>query len=225
MPIRENARPVILGEFVTSWNGRTGVVLPLAGDYSAVDIDYIGTIVGQPVTNVKEALDDIEAKISAPVVIEKTLVFSARSFINQQPTVQDVPFQLTIGAAMGGPSDDFQIDALGAMLCNRASHYDMELGLQFGRLGNPSSSLVFGRVLINGVQVGGSVFAELDDSEDKIPSRFSASAQIEVGDIITVEIYRDSAGNNSGGIFTATSTIGWNAAPSINVQLYEYQSQ
>ena len=64
MPIRYNTRPVILGEYVTSWNGRTGAVVPQAGDYDACQITYNATVLDTPVNWACEALDLFNTKIN-----------------------------------------------------------------------------------------------------------------------------------------------------------------
>jgi len=46
MPIRYHTRPVIMGEYVTSFAGRTGAVVPMAGDYNAAQVAYTATILG-----------------------------------------------------------------------------------------------------------------------------------------------------------------------------------
>jgi hypothetical protein len=68
---------------------------------------------------------------------------------------------------------------------------------------------------VNGLQAGDPVFAQLDDSEDVIPTTFEGVIPLTVGDTFTVEMIRDSAGINAGGVFAQTSNVaGWGTAPS-----------
>jgi hypothetical protein len=69
--------------------------------------------------------------------------------------------------------------------------------------------------LINGTQAGPSFSTVLDDSDDVVPLTFESTITMEVGDVLTVEIVRDSAGINEGGIFVESSTLSdWQDAPS-----------
>jgi hypothetical protein len=77
-------------------------------------------------------------------------------------------------------------------------------------------AFVFGRALLNGVQVADSVHAELDDSDSAFAATFEGSLPLTAGDILTFEILRGAAGANAGGVFSEPSpAAGWSASPSV----------
>lgn len=51
------------GGGVTTFNGRSGVVVPLASDYDADQVDYSNTTSGLVATNVNAAIDEVNGKI------------------------------------------------------------------------------------------------------------------------------------------------------------------
>lgn len=54
---------------VASFNGRSGVVVPLSGDYDAADITYNNTISGLTATDVQDAIDELAAAtITFPIL-------------------------------------------------------------------------------------------------------------------------------------------------------------
>ena len=77
------------------------------------------------------------------------------------------------------------------------------------------------RYLLNGVQIGNSLAAKVDNANTLVPWSSSIQFTATAGDVVTVEIIRDSAGNDSGGLFSVTSTTGWNIAPCASVQIYK----
>ena len=58
---------------VTSFNSRTGAVVPTAGDYVAGDIDYDNTLSGLTATDVQNALDEIVASIPSGGSVDYSL--------------------------------------------------------------------------------------------------------------------------------------------------------
>jgi hypothetical protein len=144
-------------------------------------------------------------------VVQETLMI-AGSPITQVPTGLDTALQLSFGVAQAVES--FDLDALGNFTCLVTDEYAFNLRLQFGRLSNPGVAIIFGRVLIDGAQIGASVSASLDNVNASTPSTFSFTLPLVVGQIITMEILRDSAGVDSGGVFATASSAGWNDSPS-----------
>jgi len=145
--------------------------------------------------------------------IQSREIILAESFNDQNPSSTDVALQLEFGALQNTP--EVTLDALGNFTFNIAGSYLVSLRFQFGRTGNPGSSILFGRVLIDGVQLSSSVFSQLDDGEDVIPTFFRGDINAVVGQVLTVEIYRDSSGVNQGGVLAKTAGLaGWLNAPS-----------
>ena len=177
--------------------------------------DPVNNSLGQMTQGIGFPLRDVDPSLSGgTVTVQSEQVIRASSPDTQQPTAEDTPLQLTFGPAQT-TGLGIDVDATGEFTCTIEDTYQIRLRLQFGRIGSPSSSIIFGRFLLNGVQVSEPVFAQLDDSEDVIPATFEGAIPLTIGDHFTVEIYRDSAGNNSGGVFAKTANLaGWGTAPS-----------
>jgi len=144
----------------------------------------------------------------------REVIFTGRSTAaSQNPVVLDTPIQVEFGVAQGGVNDPLQIDAAGNITCNEDGTYYFTITLQAGRTGSAGVSFLYGRLLVDGFQPASSVLVELDDANVIIPMQFDVVVPLTVGQVVTVEIYRDSAGNNSGGIAQGVPTIGtWNNA-------------
>lgn len=147
-------------------------------------------------------------------------VLLGESFIIQSPTGLDAPLQLEFGPAQFGPSDPVQIDALGNVRINQTDQYNISIDLQYGRIGAGSFSLLFFRVLIDGVQTGRSHSAKIDNTNSNLPVEFSIPSKMISGQILTVEIWRDSSGFNAGSLFPEVPTLaGANATPSAVIRM------
>lgn len=140
-------------------------------------------------------------------------VMRGASFVTQQPSSTDSPITVEFGGAQS--VDEFDLSVGGIITCKIAGEYNFRVRLEFGRTGSPGVSIVLGRFLVNGFQAGNTILAQLDDSDTAIPSVFSGAVSLSVNDELSVEIYRDSAGGNSGGLFPQAATlVGWGDSPS-----------
>lgn len=156
-------------------------------------------------------LRDVDAAPASGSELEEVL--RAQSFVTQEPVAVDTPIQVSFGPAQN--NGIFDVDALGSLTALQTGQYNARLRLQMGRTGNPGVSIVFMRTLLNGVQIGSSVATALDDADNIVPTTFTGVLSLVVNDIVTVEIYRDSVGNNSGGVFTQVASLaGWVDSPS-----------
>ena len=84
----ENIYAVLLPDvtitYVNSFNGRTGVVVSLPGDYDASDIDYDNTVSGLTATDTQSAIDELNA------TKQNTLTFDATPTIgSNNPVTSD----------------------------------------------------------------------------------------------------------------------------------------
>lgn len=171
-----------------------------------------------------ELLEDILAAIQggggSPTVNEVAILTGRGNVAAQNPAGTDSPLQVTFGPAQGSGADPVQIDAAGNLTINETNGYRLTITLQAGRLGASGVSLLYGRLLVNGVQSGGSVVAELDNANIVIPLQFNVLATLPATSVVTVEIYRDSAGNDSGGLINSIPTLaGWAHAETATIQV------
>jgi len=147
-------------------------------------------------------------------------VILGESFNIQSPTGKDLPLQLEFGPAQFEPSDPVQIDALGNLKFNQSDQYVISITLQYGRIGAGAFSLLFFRVLIDGVQAGRSHSAKLDNANSNFPVEFTVPSNIISGQTLTVEMWRDDTGFDAGSLFPETPTLaGANKTPSAVIRI------
>ncbi len=147
----------------------------------------------------------------------------------QQPTGygEANSIQIEFGAAQNTVSDPVQLLADGSVVFNEEGLYRLKITLIFGRLGGAGESELRFRAMINGVQAGQSIGAEIDSQRIEIPYSDEAWLNIPEGTVITYEVMRDSSGNDSGGLFqpviTNATAPNWNptTCAAIRVERYE----
>ena len=139
---------------------------------------------------------------------------------NQQPTGTGIANALMVefGAAQNSASDPVSLDAAGVATFHTAGMYRIKVVFQFGRTGGSQTSNVLFRFLVGGVQVGRSVGVKLGNADDLRYIDIDNWFNVPAGTTLVTEIMRDSAGNNSGGLFQTTPTDEgagtWNVVPS-----------
>ena len=131
--------------------------------------------------------------------------------------------QINFGAASGGALEPYTLGADGSLTINEGGLYRIKVALQFGRSGSSGTSELLFRVLTNGVQAGRSVAAKISNANDEQYVENDNWVNIPAGLVITFEVMRDDAGNNSGGLIAYEPTdegVGtWNNAPSAALRL------
>lgn len=153
------------------------------------------------------------------IVLTEEIGLAGRDYTAQNPTLVDTPLQVTFGAAQGSMSDPVMIDAAGAITFNEAGRYAVTFTFSFGRTGGAGTSEVLLRFLTDGVE-SFSFHTKLDSADITIPIQFVGDTQVTAGSVTTVEIMRDSTGNNSGGLLPFTPALGtWGPSPSASVYI------
>lgn len=162
--------------------------------------------------------NDAQPEILAPK--PPITVLSQSSIVIQQPTALDDPIQVEFGEASGTVDDPVMIDSLGTVTFNEKGFYNLTALVHMGRIGSSGSiSLVFLRAVFNGNPLGNPVSARIDNPSIVIPEQFQTAISVEAGNVINLEIYRDSAGVNQGGLFPEVSTIGWGSSASASIRV------
>ena len=147
-------------------------------------------------------------------------VLEGASYVDQNPTGTDTPMQIEFGAAQNTSSDPVELSATGAITINETDTYFIKVALQLGRAGASGTSRMFVRVLADGVQVGRSIFAKIDDAETTNYFDDDTRITLPAGTVLTFELIRDSSGNDSGGLVFADPTpVGWNNAASAFIRV------
>ena len=164
--------------------------------------------------------DALDVRVASLEISHSILLIATSVATSQEPTGLDTPLQIEFGPLQ--TTTDVDVSAAGAFTFNTTGRYIMSPFFQYGRTGSTGTSELLNRILLNGAQLGSSLSARIDSADTLVPWSSSIILSVTAGDIITIEIMRDSAGNNSGGIFAVNPTLaGWNDAPCASVQIYK----
>lgn len=142
---------------------------------------------------------------------EVEVLRSASTAASQTPSAVGTPLQIEFGAAQVG--DGVSLSAAGVVTCTETGSYAMRFKLQKGRTGASGTSILMSRILVNGSQVGISSAARMTSAEAIYIVESRVAVALTAGDVVTLQIIRDSAGANFGGLYSVTSSHGWNLAP------------
>lgn len=147
--------------------------------------------------------------------VKEVEVLRAPSLVAQAPAAVDTPLQVSFGAAQGAPTDPVSISAAGLVTFNVAGNYAVRVKLQAGRTGASGVSILLSRILLAGAQYGSPAATKLVSSDVTIPIESRVVINATAGQTFAVQIMRDSAGTNFGGIYPQAATVtAWGTAPS-----------
>jgi hypothetical protein len=140
---------------------------------------------------------------------------------SQAPAALDTPLQVEFGAGVATAAAT--LAANGTLTFNIAGDYIVTLFLRFGRTAGPGTSILLNRFLINGVQGLNSNAVKLPDQDSIIPFSTSLNVAATAGMTFQLQIMRDSAGINNGGLFRILPTVAsWNLCPSATVVVSKF---
>ena len=146
---------------------------------------------------------------------------SAFSSVNQNPSAVDTPLQITFGSAQ--TTADVSISAAGVITFNTSGNYLIDIFLRFGRSTSTGNAIILNRILKNGAQILNSNGVILSAATQTIPFSAAIPLTMAAGDTMTMEVARDSAGTDDGGLFAVSPTIaGWNIVPSATVVVNKF---
>lgn len=147
--------------------------------------------------------------------VKEVEVLRAASTVIQVPTAVDTALQLTFGSAQGSASDPVMINAAGLVTFNTPGNYAVRIKLQAGRTGASGTSILLSRILLNGAQYGSPAATKLVSADVTIPIESRVVINPTAGQTFAVQIMRDSAGTNFGGVYPQSATVtAWGTAPS-----------
>ena len=146
---------------------------------------------------------------------------SSFSSVNQNPSAVNTPLKITFGPAQA--TADVSISAAGVITFNTSGNYLVDIFLRFGRSTSTGNAIILNRILKNGAQILNSNGLILSAATQTIPFSAAIPLTMAAGDTITMEVARDSAGTNDGGLFVVSPTIaGWNIVPSATVVVNKF---
>lgn len=172
-----------------------------------------GAITPQVLREVLTQLAD--SPIYAAAGVKEVEVLRAASLVAQAPTAVDTPLQVAFGAAQGAPADPVSISAAGLVTFNQAGNYAVRVKLQCGRTGASGTSILLSRLVLGGAQLGSAACVKLTQTDATTPTDSRVVMNPTAGQTLQVQIMRDSAGSNFGGIYPQDATVtAWGTAPS-----------
>lgn len=133
----------------------------------------------------------------------------------QAPSAVGTALQLNFGTATGSPTDPVMINAAGLVTFNQAGNYAIRIKTQNGRTGATGTSIMLMRLLFNGVQQGSPAATKITATDSTVPTESRVVLNPTAGQTFAVEIMRDAAGSNFGGVYPQVATVtAWGTAPS-----------
>lgn len=142
-------------------------------------------------------------------------VLRAAATTAQAPSAVDTALQLTFGAAQKSAADPVMINAAGLVTFNTAGDYAVRIKTQNGRTGATGTSILLMRIMVNGAQYGSPAATRINATDSTVPTESRVAVSATAGQTLTVQIMRDSAGSNFGGVYPQVATVtAWGTAPS-----------
>lgn len=170
---------------------------------------------------VLKANGDGSTSFVAPNTLSNINILStleAISTTTQNPVAADTPYQVVFGS--GNSNTEVTVASNGVITINTAGLYLITFDLNFSRANNTGISTVISRVLINGAATNFTNAVKMDTSVNIQPTNFVLFRSFSAADVITVQIIRDSAGANDGGLYTFDPVLaGWANTPSAAVRI------
>lgn len=156
--------------------------------------------------------------------ITKSTLLDAKSYATQEPSVVDSPLKLTFGVAQGNASTDLvTIDILGNITFHVGGRYSFDVGLQPGRTTGAGEAIMFAGWLVNGSPVGNTIAFKMNDTAYSSPYRSSFEYDMPAGSVLSMELIRDSAGVNNGGVYSLVPSLaGRPATPATSMVISEF---
>lgn len=156
-----------------------------------------------------------DSALYAAAGVKEVELLRAPSIIAQAPTAVDTALQLVFGAAQKSVSDPVMINAAGLVTFNVAGNYAVRIKLQCGRTGATGTSILLSRLLLSGTQIGSTACVKLTQTDATTPTESRVVLNPTAGQTLAVQIMRDSAGSNFGGVYQQAATVtAWGTAPS-----------
>lgn len=156
-----------------------------------------------------------DSMLYAATGVKEVELLRAASTAAQTPTTVDTPLQIAFGTAQKSASDPVMLNAAGLVTFNTTGNYAVRVKLQNGRTGASGTSILLSRILLAGAQYGSPAAVKLTSSDVTIPTESRVVINATAGQTFSVQIMRDSAGANFGGVYPQEATVtAWGAAPS-----------
>lgn len=164
-------------------------------------------------------VETLQGKVAVIEASHSLLLNCESAAIAQEPTVVDTPIQVEYGPAQSVTDVSMAVD--GALTFNTKAKYQININAHYGRSGAAGVSELLFRLLLDGTPIGASLAAKISSADTLVPWSSTFIIEAEAGQVLISQLMRDSAGDNSGGIYSVIpSVVGWNDASCITMQVY-----
>lgn len=172
-----------------------------------------GAITPEKLREVTTQLAD--SMLYAAAGVKEVEVLRAAATTTQAPSALDTAFNVAFGAAQFSATDPVMINSAGLVTFNQAGSYAVRIKLQCGRTGATGTSILLSRIRLAGTQIGSPAVAKMTQAEVIFATESRVVINPTAGQTFDVQIMRDSAGSNFGGLYPQAATVtAWGTAPS-----------
>jgi len=129
------------------------------------------------------------------------------------PSAVDTPVVASFGSTVSNA--DVTMDSSGVITINTDGYYEFTFNFNFGRTTSTSTAYVLARLLVNDAPFGFVQGCSLSSNNNSRPSQANLGMSLVDGDTLKIQVMRDSAGQNDGGLHPiAVVDAGWGDVPS-----------
>lgn len=161
-----------------------------------------------------------ETSFVSPLTLANIELVSTISNLNSSninPSSTDTP--IIAGFSSTVSNSDISMDSSGLITINTSGMYSFSFNLNFGRSNNTGTAITLARLLINDVQYGFSQGVVQATTSNNRPVRIDMLLKLNASDQLKVQVMRDSAGQNDGGLIAqAVTNVDWGDVPSYFVR-------
>lgn len=151
----------------------------------------------------------------------KQILASNSTASSQAPTAVDTPIFVEFGPGVVTP--DVTLNGAGRLTFTNGGDYMITLVIRQGRTSGVGTAILLSRLLLNGVQTLNTNSAKLPDQDSVSPFSFTVPITVVPGDYIEMQLARDSAGINNGGLYRIVPTVlGWNISPTATLVVSKF---
>lgn len=144
---------------------------------------------------------------------------ASSSQVPQEPSTTGEILQINFGAVQN--TTQALLDSNGSFTIKEAGTYSFQTRFQVGRTGSVGTSLIYIRPLINGIETCPPSAFRLSSADTLIPYTCIFEFTLNVNDVVSFQLIRDSAGHDSGGLYFFPSSHGWTSATPSSVILFK----
>lgn len=139
----------------------------------------------------------------------------------QAPTATNTPIKIEFGALQ--TVGNISLAADGTLTINETGEYILVANFNYGRGALTGVSRIITRAMVDNAQADPSHLNALADATSFSHRTIVRPHSVAGSSTIYFQLYRDSSGNNEGGLYSLTPAVaGWSAVPTAALAVYKY---